>query len=134
MEKMTLKLLPERLAIWKIPPGRPIPSFPQNQPGFWSITRTEEEISVVSDAHKVEGETQVQTGWRCFKVSGMLDFSLTGIIACLSVPLAEAGIPIFTISTYDTDHILIRDHQVNHAIKILESAGHKIEFDDKPAG
>ena len=79
-------------------------------------------------------ETPVQTGWRCFSVAGPLDFSLTGIIASLSVPLAEAGIPIFTISTFDTDHILIRDHQVNHAIKILETAGHKIEFDNNQTG
>ena len=134
MEKMTLKLLPERLAIWKIPPGKPVPPFPRNQPGFWSITRTGEEISVVSDARKVPDETQVEAGWRCFSVAGPLDFSLTGIIASLSAPLAEAGISIFTISTFDTDHILIRDHQVNHAIKILETAGHKIDFEDRQAG
>jgi hypothetical protein len=128
---MTLKLLPIELAVWKAPTGRPLPAIPENPPGFWSLTRTEEEISIVSDAGMVPPEAEAQAGWRCFSIAGLLDFSLTGVLASLTAPLAEAEIPIFAISTYNTDHILIRDHQVNHAIKILESAGHTIEFKKK---
>ncbi|MFH1965987.1 MAG: ACT domain-containing protein [Acidobacteriota bacterium] len=127
MKKLTLKLLPGDLAVWKVLPGAQMPSFPLEKPGFWSLTWTGEETSVVSDAEMVPPETTSQAGWRRFSVIGPLDFSMTGVLASLAVPLAEAEIPIFVISTFDTDHILVRKNQVNNAIKALKAAGHEIE-------
>ncbi len=127
MKKLTLKLLPGELAVWKVLPGAQMPSFPLEKPGFWSLTRTGEETSIVSDYEMVPPGTPSQAGWRCFSVIGPLDFSLTGILASLASTLAEAGIPIFVISTFDTDHILVRKNQVNNAIKVLKAAGHEME-------
>lgn len=127
MKKLTLKLLPGELAVWKVLPGAQMPSFPLEKPGFWSLTRTGEETSVVSDAETVPPGSPSQAGWRCFSVIGPLDFSMTGVLASLAVPLAEAGIPVFVISTFDTDHILVRKNQVDNAIKVLKAAGHEIE-------
>ena len=131
MKRMTLKLLPLELAVWKVPFGQAPPAAPVSNSEFWSLTSTGEEISMVSEVGMVPPGAVAQAGWYCFSVKGPLDFSLTGILVSIAEPLAEAGIPIFVISTYNTDHIMIRDHQVNHAIKILETAGHTIEFGKK---
>ena len=128
MEKLALKLLPGELAVWKVLPGAQMPSSPLKKSAFWSLTRTGDETSVVSDVEMVPPETLSQAGWRCFSVIGPLDFSLTGILASLSAVLAEAEIPIFVISTFDTDHILVKENQVSKTIKVLTKAGHKIKF------
>lgn len=127
MKKLTLKLLPGELAVWKVLPGAQMPSSPLKEPAFWSLTRTGDETSVVSDVEMVPPGSISQPGWRCLSVIGPLDFSLTGILASLSKVLAEAGIPIFVISTFDTDHILIMDNRVSSAIKVLKKSGHEIE-------
>lgn len=66
-------------------------------------------------------------GWRALMVLGPLDFSLTGILASLAQPLAEAEISIFAISTFDTDYILIKDENLNTAAAILRENGHRIQ-------
>lgn len=134
MNKLTLKLLPFELAVWKMHSGQQIPAVPENPPGFWSLTCAGDEISIVSETGRVPPGAEALAGWHCFAVEGPLDFSLTGILVSIAKPLSEANIPIFAISTYTTDHILVRDHQVNHAIKILETAGHAIEFGNKSTG
>ena len=71
-----------------------------------------------------------EKGWRCLKVEGPLDFGLTGILASLAQPLAEAKISIFAISTFDTDYILVKDENFKAAVLALSSAGHEIK--DEP--
>jgi hypothetical protein len=88
--------------------------------------RTADELSLV-----VPNDTQVPSdksdgGWSCFKVDEELDFSLTGVLAGLSVVLAEAGIPIFALSTYSTDYLLIKSEKVAAAKQALVSAGYRI--------
>ncbi|WP_407673185.1 ACT domain-containing protein [Paenibacillus alkalitolerans] len=70
--------------------------------------------------------TDIETAWKCLKIEGPLDFSLTGILASLTISLAEAGISIFAISTYDTDYILIKDNKMDRAIRVLADEGHEI--------
>jgi len=72
----------------------------------------------------VRVDWQAEKGWRCLKLHGPLDFSLTGILAALATPLAEAGISIFAISTYDTDYILVRDKDLARARSVLAECGH----------
>ena len=124
MKKLTLRVLPEKLAVWKLPPDAPLPSF-VGERGFWSITRTSEELSVVSVLRSVPVGVQSEKGWRCIGVKGPLPFDLVGIVADLSVPLAEAGISIFVVSTFDTDYLLVKDHQLDIARKVLKNAGHE---------
>jgi hypothetical protein len=69
-------------------------------------------------------ELEVEGGWRALKVAGPLDFALTGVLASLAGPLAEAGISVFVVSTYDTDYVLIREVDLEAARAALVAAGH----------
>ena len=68
-----------------------------------------------------------ERGWRCMKVDGPLDFELTGVLAALTQTLAEAGVPVFALSTYDTDYLLVKDEQLKIAAAALERAGHTVD-------
>lgn len=98
---------------------------------FWSATRTGDELSVVCREEVSLDSRAVSTGWACLRVVGPLDFGLTGVLAGIAAPLAEADISIFTISTFDTDYILVRDRDLETARAALVAAGHGF---DNPAG
>jgi uncharacterized protein len=68
-----------------------------------------------------------EAGWRCLKVLGPLDFSLTGILAALAAPLAAAGIPVFVVSTFDTDYLMVKAENLDRAGATLSGAGHRIQ-------
>ena len=63
-------------------------------------------------------------GWRALRVAGQLDLTETGVLASLAAPLAEAGVPIFAISTHDTDYLLVKDEKLEDAVAALTAAGH----------
>jgi len=117
-----LQLLPQPLAISRLAASAPIPPWASGS--ILSITRTESELSIVSEASAVPGGVQSVAGWRALRVEGVLDFSTTGVLASLAQPLAAAGVSIFAISTYDTDYILVRETDISRAIEALSSAGH----------
>jgi hypothetical protein len=100
---------------------------------FWSVTRTDQELSVVLPEVNVPPGWQAERGWRCLAVQGPLDFRQVGVLASLSVPLAEAGISIFALSTYDTDYLLLRDADLECARVALARHGHVIR-EEMPAG
>ena len=126
MKKLELSILPQRFAVCRLDSEDVIPDWLMEH-NFWSVTRTHEELSVVLPEASVPASWKSEKGWRCLKVRGPLDFSLTGILASLASPLAEASISIFAISTYGTDYILVRDHDLEEAKKVLSDAGHAIE-------
>ena len=126
MQKLKLKILDEELAVWKATPERPPSACPREEAGFWSVTSTETEMSVVSGPSMVPEGAEARRGWRCLSVEGPLEFSLTGVLASLAAPLAEAGIPVFVISTFDTDHLLVNEKRLGEAIQVLEKRGHVI--------
>jgi uncharacterized protein len=113
---MRLDVLRGEFAIVKLDAADPIPPWAAGE--FVSITRTRDELSIVCEAPAGE--------WRCLKVQGPLDFSLVGILASLAEPLAKAGVPIFVISTFDTDYILVKADNLERAIEALRSAGHTV--------
>jgi hypothetical protein len=123
MRKLLLALLPGAFAVCRLGPDEAIPSWLSSS-DFCSITRTAEELSVVAPEGAVPGTCQAEKGWRCLKVQGPLDFDLTGILSSLSAPLAEAGISIFALSTYDTDYLLVRALDLDKAIRVLNAYGH----------
>ena len=125
MQQLSLSLLSERLAICRLGPNEAIPQWVFSM-SFWSVTRTDEELSVILPEELVPSSWKAEKGWRCLKVLGPLDFSITGIIASLTTPLAEAGVPIFAISTYDTDYLLVRNGDVDRAKEVLIEHGHRI--------
>jgi uncharacterized protein len=115
------------LAVCRLPPEDAVPSWADQvfQP-LVSITRTADELSVVVPQAEVPSDVQAEPGWRALSVRGPLPFHLTGILASLAVPLAEAGVPIFALSTHDTDWLLIAHDRVGDACVALEDAGHRI--------
>lgn len=77
-------------------------------------------------ASRAQAEGAVEGGWRCLRVGGRLDFGLTGILASLVGPLAEAGISVFALSTYDTDYLLVKEDVLAEAVEVLVWAGHQV--------
>jgi hypothetical protein len=117
------------LAVCKLAADAAIPAWATavSQPGLCSITRTSEELSIVCLQELVpknnEAILSMETGWVCLKVEGPLDFGLTGILASLAAHLAAAKIPIFAMSTYNTDYLLVKQDLIDKAIQVLEDAG-----------
>jgi len=93
---------------------------------FFSVTKTADELSIVCEQSISMGAPAHSEGWRCLKVIGPLDFSLTGILAKLSKVLADAEISIFALSTFDTDYILVKTESADHADMELVKAGYAI--------
>jgi hypothetical protein len=119
-----LRILPATLAICRLGPDEAVPAWAGGR--FVSITRTPDELSVVCDEAGVPGEVRAERGWRALQVEGPLDFGLTGVMAALTAPLAAAGIPVFAISTFDTDWLLARGQDLAAAVRTLDSAGFKV--------
>jgi hypothetical protein len=116
--KLLLSILPNRLAISRLDKDAQIPSWAMDDT-FFSISKTDDELSIVCSENTVPNGIKSERGWRALKVEGPLDFSLTGIFASLANPLAEAKISIFALSTFETDYILIQDKKLKEAIKVL---------------
>jgi hypothetical protein len=122
---LTVTVLPERYAICKLAPDAELP--PWSTPGeFVSIARTPDELSIVCSEAGVPSGVTYESGWRILKCEGPLDFSLPGIIASLAEPLADAGVPIFPIATYETDYILVKEPHLETAINALATYGHAV--------
>ena len=124
--KLTLEVLTDELTVCRMPPNTPVPDWAWSE-GFTSVTRTDDELSVVCAAEPVPADVKHTAGWRALKVRGPLDFALVGILADLSGTLADAGVSIFAISTYDTDYILVRGEQLDTAVKALKTTGHEVK-------
>ena len=122
---LSLQLLPQNLAVCRLEPDRPVPEGLIQAP-FYSITRTPEELSVVCPESAVPQNARVERGWKALKVEGPLGFAMTGILASLTKPLAEADISVFALSTYDTDYLLVRNTDLAAAVSALRASGHNV--------
>ncbi|ONI70500.1 amino acid-binding protein [Actinosynnema sp. ALI-1.44] len=125
MKRLTIDVRPGEYALAKLPSGSPLPSLPASD-GLVSITSTSDEVSVVSLAAIAPAGAKVDDGWRLLTVRGPLEFTLTGIMASLAGSLAAAGVPLYAMSTYDTDHILVKDVDLDRAVNALREAGHEV--------
>jgi hypothetical protein len=119
-----LRTLPDSYAVVRLQPGSDLPEWVDMGP-FRSVTRTDHEVSVVCRDHDVPEGESVDRGWTVLEVMGPLDFSLSGVIASLIQPLADAQVPIFVISTFESDYVLIRSADLARAADALEDAGHE---------
>ncbi len=124
---MKLKFL--RLAgpygIVRLAPDAPVPGWATNGE-FTSITRTADELSIVCPADNLPADVSTQHHWICFKLEGPFPFSLTGVLLSFIEPLSNNGIPIFAISTYDTDYVLVHEEFAGVTLQALEEAGHEL--------
>jgi hypothetical protein len=124
--RFELSLLPERFAIARLAPDAPVPTWAAQGP-FFSITRTADELSVVTVAGTAPGDVQTQAVFRVLKVHGPFALSEIGVVSTLAAPLADAKISLFVISTFDTDYLLVSSEQLQAAVATLEKAGHKVQ-------
>ena len=122
---LTLRQMPYRLGVCRMESTEPIPEW-IGDGAFVSITRTADEISIVCDESRIPPDITAEKNWRCLSVEGPLPFEAVGVLASLATPLAERGISIFVISTYDTDHILVKDDDLERAIDALTACGHTV--------
>lgn len=122
---LDLEVLPGLLAVCRLPAGCPLPEWLAGGT-LTSITHSADETSIVCDASVVPPDVTVESGWRAIRVSGSLDFGLTGILLSVAQPLAAAGVSIFALSTYDTDYVLVKESALPEAVEALSSAGHRI--------
>lgn len=121
---MKLEVLPGRFTVCKVPDLSEVAWKEE----FLFLGKTDQEISVVCrEEAQPQNAIVAEQGWKAFRIGGILDFSLVGILARLSGLLAGHQISIFAVSTYDTDYILIKEAQFLQAVPILEEAGYRIE-------
>lgn len=118
-KRLRLSLLDDRLAVCRLAPDAALPSWLAWRGDLVSVTRTGKELSVVCPQGAVPSDVAAERDWRAFEVEGPLDFALTGVLAGLATPLAEAGIGIFVLSTYDTDYLLVRAADLQRAQAVL---------------
>ena len=120
--KLQLTILENLYTIHRFPPNHKIPDQVYESE-FYSISKSEEELSVVCSSSIQLNSDKSEVGWSCIKVIGPLDFSLTGILAEISAVLAKSEISIFAISTFDTDYILVKSEKLPFAKKALLESG-----------
>jgi hypothetical protein len=121
-----LYALDELYAIVRLEPDADVPPW-STRGHFWSITRSDSELSIVCPQEDVPPDASAERGWCALEVAGPLDFSLTGVVSSLGAPLAEDEIPLFLISTFETDYLLVREPDLHRSVEALTSAGHSVD-------
>jgi uncharacterized protein len=121
--RVRLQHLAGTYAVSRLEPIAPIPVWADGE-GFVSISRSGDELSIVCRAERVPAGIRQDSGWTCYKFVGPFAFDETGIVASVIGPLSDAGIGIFVVSTFDGDHMLIKEADVARAAPILTASGH----------
>lgn len=119
---LQLTVLPQTYSIVRFCSDTPLPTWVFAST-FYSITRTDEELSIVCETSLAEnnGANKIEPNWKILKVLGPLDFSLTGILSKISASLSDGGVSIFAISTFDTDYILVKSAVLEKAVSLLNA-------------
>jgi hypothetical protein len=124
--KLDLRVIETPLALCKLPSAADIPPWAVEAP-FVIAVRTVEELTVVVSNRRVPDVTKASRGWRAIAVKGPIDHDEVGVLLSLAGPLAEAEVPVYSVSTYSTDYVLVPGDRLDAAIEALEGAGHTIE-------
>jgi hypothetical protein len=128
--QLTLILLDNNIAICRLSSDASIPPW-ATAGEFFSITHTSYELSIVCRQDAVLDGILCGRGWRCLRVAGTIPFSVVGILASLTAPLAKAGITVFAVSTFDTDYLLVKQMDLEGAVAALRQEGHIIGFPER---
>lgn len=123
-KKLKLQLLEEKFAVSKLPQFAELPTiFSKGEMCF--TMRTDVELTVISPEFMAPTNVQQEVGWRAIRIDGEIPFQATGVLTSFLQPLADAGIPIFAISTFVTDYVFVFEDQLVDAVKALQHAGHE---------
>ena len=125
MHQLKFRRLPGPYTVVKLAPDASIPEW-ATEGEFTSITRTAEELSIVCATRNLPPYIASPHLWICLKLQGPFPFSQTGVLLSFIEPLSKTDIPIFAISTYDTDYVLIQEAFAQQAISTLQQAGHEL--------
>ncbi len=128
MMKLTLSILPQRYAVCRLDPNGHIPHWALLGDDFISLTRTCDELSIICLQENVPPETKAARRWRCVKAEGPFEFSVAGVHASVAIPLAEANISVLAVATYENDHLLIQEEDLEQAVRVLKKAGHHMRW------
>jgi hypothetical protein len=123
--RLKFRWLPGPYVVVRLAPDALLPDW-ATKGEFTSVTRTAEELSVVCHADNLPGDVHSQHHWLCYKLEGPFAFSLTGVLLSFIEPLSDNGIPIFVISTHDTDYVLVQEEYAGITQQALAEAGHEL--------
>ena len=125
MPKVRLQRLAGAYTVSRLDPGAAIPGWADGA-GFVSISRSAEELSIVCPADRVPADVRQDAGWTCYRFVGPFAFDETGIVSSVIGPLSDAAIGIFVVSTFDGDHMLLKQADTSRAEAILVASGHAL--------
>ncbi|KJF73490.1 ACT domain-containing protein [Agrobacterium arsenijevicii] len=123
--RIKLKVLDGAYGVARLHASEAIPAWADGG-GFVSITRTDDELSVVCREDRIPGDVRSDTGWSCLKLQGPFAFDETGIVLSVIEPLSTNEIGIFVVSTFDGDHLLVKSNDLEKAFLLLKNAGHTL--------
>jgi hypothetical protein len=127
--QLKFRWLPGPFAIVRLPPGAPVPDW-ATKGEFTSVSRSADELSIVCPAENLPEDVNSKHQWICYKLEGPFPFSQTGVLLSFIEPLSNNGIPIFAISTYDTDYVLVQEEFAGATQQALDKAGHQFTGGD----
>jgi hypothetical protein len=125
LHSLTLTTLPDTFAVCRLDVNAAIPTW-ATASSFFSITRTAEELSIVCLQLCVPDGIRCEQDWRCIKLAGPIPFTTVGVLVSLVQPLAEAGISVFAVSTFDTDYLLVKAADLRRTIDALRQSGYAV--------
>jgi hypothetical protein len=128
--KLKFQRITGSFAVCRLPPQAPLPDWALSGV-VTSVTRTAEELSIVCPQENVPEGLQAEKGWICFELGGPFPFSQTGVLASFIDPLAERGVSIVAISTFDTDYVLVKEELAGAALEAFQEAGHTLSRRDQ---
>ena len=123
---VALRALAEPLAICRLAPDSALPAWALAAADFVNIGRTPDELSIVAAERLVPSDVRAARGYRALRVLGEMPFDVVGVMAALTAPLAAVGVPLFGISTFDTDYLLVHADHFERAVRALTGAGHQV--------
>jgi len=126
--QLRFRRLPGPYAVVRLAAASPVPEW-ATKGEFTSITRTADELSIVCPTDNLPAEVHSPHHWTCLKLEGPFPFSQTGVLLSFIEPLSNSGVPIFAISTYDTDYVLIQEEHMVGVVDLLRGAGHELVSD-----
>ncbi|MGW4209797.1 ACT domain-containing protein [Lentzea sp. NPDC004789] len=127
MKRLIVDVRPGEYTVTRLAADAPVPSgLLDPTDALVSVTRTPDEMSVIAPSSFALPADNAEKGWRLLTVRGPLEFTLTGIMAALAGELAAAGVSLFALSSYDTDHLLVKHSDLGRAVLALRAAGHEL--------
>lgn len=118
-------------SVCKLSPGEPLPAW-ATAGDLFCVARTADELSVMCRQEAVPDTVVSEAGWKCLRVAGAMPFTLVGVLATLTAPVARAGVGVFVFSTFDTDYLLVKAADMRRTVDVLRAAGHTVEGEDMP--